>query len=114
MIKIRKNQGTKCDCLTTETIINCVRQYGKTSDTYAPVYLYWVNDFAYKKSQNSSLKHKYTIADKVSLRFNNQDPDMIYVVNKEYIIQFMSLIFAIFSVVFYLLVSLLLSFHNHI
>lgn len=67
-----------------------------------------------KKSQNSSLKRKYTIADKVSLRFNSQDPDMIYVVNKEYIIQFMSLIFAIFSVVFYLLVSLLLSFHNHI
>ena len=67
-----------------------------------------------KKSQNLSSKRKYTIVYKVSLRFNNQDPDMIYVVNKEYIIHFISLIFVIFSVVFYLLVSLLLSFHNHI
>ena len=96
----RKKKALKCDRETTATVADYVCYRDDTGYTYAPVYSYWVNDKEYKKTSSySSSGRKFSVGDKVVLRYNSDNPDIIFVEEEQYIVKFMSVIFGIISAV---------------
>ncbi|MDD6072533.1 MAG: DUF3592 domain-containing protein [Clostridiales bacterium] len=100
MNKSRKKKAMKCDRETTATVVEYMCYRDDTTYTYAPVYSYWVNDKEYKKTSSYSCSiQKHSVGDKVALRYNSENPEMIFVEEEQYIIKFVSVIFGIISAV---------------
>ena len=100
MAKSRKKKASKCDRMTTATIVEYMCYHGDTTDTYAPVYSYFVDGTEYRKtSNNSSSIIKSEIGDKVALQYNSENPNMIYVEEEQHIEKFISIIFGIISAI---------------
>ena len=87
-----------CDRETTATVVEYMGYRDETGYTYAPVYLYWANDKEYRKTSSySSSRRKFSVGDKVVLRYNAKNPEMIFVEAEQHIVKFMSIIFGIIS-----------------
>ena len=98
MNKSRKKKAAMCDRETTATVVEYMGYRDDTGYTYAPVYLYWANDKEYRKTSSySSSRRKFSVGDKVVLRYNAKNPEMIFVKAEQYIVKFMSVIFGIIS-----------------
>lgn len=96
----RKKKAAKCDRETTATVVEYMCYRGDGRSTYAPVYSYWVNDKEYRKTSVYSFSgKKFAVGDKVALRYNSENPDMIFVKEEQFIIKFVSVIFGIISAV---------------
>ena len=104
MNKHRKKKAAQCDCETTATVA-AYACYGGSSDcTYAPIYSYWVNEKEYKKTSKYSFSgQKFSVGDKVALRYNSSNPDIFFVDAEQFIIKFLSVIFGIISAVMILI-----------
>lgn len=93
MNKSRKKKAEKCNCTTTATVVEYICYRGDDCNTYAPVYAYWVNGTEYQKTSTCSFsRRKYAIGDKVELRYNGENPEMIYVESEQFIYKFVSVI----------------------
>lgn len=100
MNKSRKKKALKCDRETTATVVEYVYYRSDTGHTYAPVYSYWANGKEYRKTSSySSSMQKFSVGDQVVLRYNSENPDMIFVAGEQYIIKFLSVIFGIISAI---------------
>lgn len=100
MNKSRKKKAMQCDRETTATVVEYMRYRGDGNTTFAPVYSYWVNDKEYRKTSTySSSRRKFSVGDKVALRYCSDNPDIIFVKEEQYIIKFMSVIFGLISAV---------------
>ena len=100
MNKSRKNKALKCDRETMATIVEYIRYHGDEHYTYAPVYSYWANDKEYQKTSTYSFsRRKHSVGDKVALRYNSENPDIIFVEEEQYVVKIVSVIFGIISVV---------------
>lgn len=98
--KSRQKKAAKCDRETTATVVEYVCHRGDGHTTYAPVYSYWANDKEYRKTSiYSSSIQKFSVGDKVTLRYHSDNPDIIFVKEEQYIIKFLSVIFGIISAV---------------
>ncbi len=100
MNKSRKKKALKCDRETIATVAEYICYRGDTNYTYAPVYSYWANGKEYRKTSTYSFsRRKFSVGDKVSLRYNSENPNIIFVEEEQYIVKFLSVIFGIISAV---------------
>ena len=100
MNKSRKKKAMKCDRETTATVVEYIRYQGDEHITYAPVYSYWADEKEYQKTSTYSFSgQKHSVGDKVTLRYNSENPDIIFVEEEQYVVKFISVIFGIISAV---------------
>ena len=99
MISARKKRAQKCDRSTTAEVVEYVRYHGDSHYTYAPVYAYWANGAVYKTvSKNAFTGRRFSVGDKFTIFYNNENPKMIYVQAEQFIIKFITTIFFIISI----------------
>ncbi|MGN0483048.1 MAG: DUF3592 domain-containing protein [Lachnospiraceae bacterium] len=104
LVKSRKKKALLCDCMTTATVVEYVCCHSDGSRTYAPVYSYWVNGTEYRKTSHySSSGRKFAVGDSVVLRYNKENPTMVFVQEEQYIVKFLSVIFGLISVVMFVI-----------
>ena len=100
MNKRRKKKAMQCNCETTATVVEYICYRGDGHTTFAPVYSYWANNKEYRKNSTYSCsRRKFSVGDKVVLRYNSDNPDIFFVEEEQYIIKFLSVIFGIISAV---------------
>lgn len=100
MNKSRKKKAMKCDRETTATVVEYIRYRGDGHSTFAPVYSYWANDKEYQKTSTYSFsRRKHSVGDKVALRYNSENPEIIFVEEEQFVVKFVSVIFGIISAV---------------
>ena len=99
MIMARKKRAQKCDRSTTAEVVEYVRYHGDSHYTYAPVYAYWANGTEYRTvSKNAFTGRRFSLRDKLTIFYNNENPKMIYVEKEQFIIKFVITIFFVISI----------------